>query len=146
MHGDYHRPSDELQKLDVMGMSSIALWLEEATVYLASRDQALRVTLANAVQRDSTAVSGARQASLGTIPEFNYAGQGVQISGVSAGGAAELAGLQAQDILLQFNGEPIVNLQEYSNFIRGASPGDIVRLQYQRGTQIFEVELELQAR
>ena len=35
LHTDYHRPSDTPDKLDLAGMSDIALWVEEAIVYLA---------------------------------------------------------------------------------------------------------------
>ena len=45
---DYHRPSDTADKLDLDGMSDIALWLEEAIVYLADNTDPLRVTLAGA--------------------------------------------------------------------------------------------------
>jgi hypothetical protein len=146
LHTDYHRPSDTPDKLDLAGMSDIALWVEEAIVYLAMRDQPLRVTLSNAPVRATEAVAGARAASLGTIPEFNYAGEGVQISGVTPGGAAEAAGLQAGDILVQFNGTPITTLQEYSNFLREAAPGDEVQLQIRRAEELLNVEVILQAR
>lgn len=146
LHNDYHRSSDTQEKLDLVGMSDIGLWVEEAIVYLASRDEPLRVTLDNAPVRESSATSGARSASLGSIPEFNYSGEGVQISGVTPGGAAELAGLQAGDVLLQFDAAPINSLQEYSNFIREAAPGDKVLLQIRRGELRMEVEVELQAR
>lgn len=146
LHNDYHRSSDTLDKLDLTGMSDIALWVEEAMVYLAGRDQPLRVTLENAPVRETNAASGARSASLGTIPEFNYSGEGVQMSGVTPGGAAEAAGLQAGDILLEFNRTPVTSLQEYSNFIRESEPGERVLLKIRRGDQQFEIELELQAR
>jgi len=129
-----------------VGMSDIALWVEEAIVYLANRDQPLRVTLDSAPAREATASSGARSASLGSVPEFNYSGEGVQISGVTPGGAAELAGLQAGDVLLEFDATPITSLQEYSNFIREAAPGDKVLLKIRRGAQEMEVEVEMQAR
>jgi len=127
-------------------MSDIALWVEEAIVYLAMRAEPLRVTLSNAPVRATDAVAGARAASLGTIPEFNYAGEGVQISGVTPGGAAEAAGLQAGDVLLQFNGTAISTLQEYSNFLRAAAPGDVVQLQLRRADELLDVEVTLQAR
>ncbi len=146
LHGDYHLGSDTLDKLDLNGMSDIALWVEEAIVYLAGRDQPLRVTLDNAPLREAAASSGARSASLGSVPEFDYSGEGVQISGVTPGGAAELAGLQAGDVLLEFDGVPITSLQEYSNFIRESAPGDRVLLQIRRGEQQIEVEVQLQAR
>jgi len=146
LHNDYHRSSDSLENLDLVGMSDIALWVEEAIVYLANRDQPLRVTLDSAPAREATASSGARSASLGSVPEFNYSGEGVQISGVTPGGAAELAGLQAGDVLLEFDATPITSLQEYSNFIREAAPGDKVLLKIRRGAQEMEVEVEMQAR
>lgn len=146
LHTDYHRSSDTPDKLDLAGMSDIALWVEEAIVYLAMRDQPLRVTLSNAPVRATEAVSGARAASLGTIPEFNYAGEGVQISGVTPGGAAEQAGLQAGDVLLEFNGTSITTLQEYSNFLREAAPGDEVQLQIRRAEDLLNFDVILQAR
>ena len=146
LHTDYHRASDTADKLDLAGMSDIALWVEEAIVYLAMRAEPLRVTLSNAPVRATEAVAGARAASLGTIPEFNYAGEGVQISGVTPGGAAEAAGLQAGDVLLQFDGTDIGSLQEYSNFLREAAPGDTVQLQIRRADEVLDVEVTLQAR
>ncbi|MEZ5526466.1 MAG: M20/M25/M40 family metallo-hydrolase [Gammaproteobacteria bacterium] len=146
LHADYHRDTDTEDKLDYTGMSDIALWLEEAVVYLAERDQPLRATLSNAPTRPAQSSSEARSASLGTIPEFNYSGDGVQISGVTPGGAGELAGLQAGDVLLQFNGERIADLQQYSNLIRAAAPGDIVSLQIRREDELLTVQVELQAR
>ena len=146
LHNDYHRSTDTFEKLDLDGMSDIALWVEEAIIYLAGLDQPLKATLDNAPVREVSVSSDARSASLGSVPEFNYSGEGVQISGVTPGGAAQLAGLQAGDVLLLFNAAPITSLQEYSNFIRASAPGDKVLLKIRRGEQELEVEVELQAR
>jgi aminopeptidase N len=146
LHNDYHRTSDSADKLDLGGMSAIALWLEESVVYLSGRDQALRVNLANAPQRAPEAVAGARSASLGTIPEFNYTGSGVQISGVTPGGAGAESGLQAGDILLRYNDVELTGLQQYSTLLRESAPGDAIRLQIRRGEQLLDVDVVLQAR
>lgn len=146
LHTDYHRASDTADKVDLDGMSDIALWVEEAMVYLADRDQPLRVNLTNAPVRATETAAGARAASLGTIPEFNYTGEGVQISGVTPGSAGEEAGLQAGDVLLQYNDAPIANLQEYSNLLRAAAPGDAVKLQIRRNDALLSVEAVLKAR
>ncbi len=146
LHTDYHRPSDTPGKVDLAGMSDIALWLEEAIVYLANRDQPLRATLSKAPVRAPQAASGARAASLGTIPEFNYSGDGVQISGVTPGGAAEEAGLEAGDILLQFDETVLTDLQHYSNLIREAAPGDEVVITLRRGTEVLQRRVVLKAR
>ena len=88
----------------------------------------------------------AREAVLGTVPDFAYQGQGIRISGVSPGSAAELAGLQANDVILQFNGQAVVSLQAYSDMLRAAAPGDEIEITVQRGEQTLNVSATLQAR
>jgi len=149
VHEDYHQLSDSADKLDLPGMSDVALWLEEAAVYLAGNKDSLRVTLAGAqvqVQSRGNAASGERSASLGTVPDFSFSGAGVRISDVTPGGAAEQAGLQAGDILLNYNEQAMTDLQVYSNLLRQSAPGDIVRLGIQRDGQQLSVEAILQAR
>ena len=148
VHADYHQLSDSADKLDLSGMSDIALWLEEAVVYLADNAEPLRVTLAGApVQvQSTTAVNGERAASLGTVPDFAFAGPGVRLSDVTPGGAAELAGLRAGDVLLNYNGQPVNDLQTYSNLLRQSAPGDTVSLDIRRDEQSLALEVLLQAR
>lgn len=142
---DYHRPSDTADKLDLDGMSDIALWLEEAIVYLADNTDPLGVTLAGASVPVRSAV-GDREASLGTVPDFSYAGEGVKISAATPGGAAAESGLAAGDILLSFNGSALTDLQVYSNLIRESAAGDIITLEVSRAGQITLVQVTLKAR
>ncbi len=146
VHEDYHQLSDSADKLDLAGLADVALWLEEAAVYLADNVEPLRVTLTGAPVRVQSRASGERSASLGTVPDFAFAGVGVRISGVTPGGAAELAGLQAGDILLTYNEQAMTDLQVYSNLLRESAPGDTVRIDIQRDTQQLTLEAVLQAR
>ena len=127
-------------------MSDIALWLEEALVYLGDRTDPLRVNLENAPQIEVRRQSGERSASLGTVPDFAYSGEGVRISGVTPKSAAAEAGLQAGDILLTYNGENIADMQSYSNFLRQSSPGDTIEINVNREGQEFFVEATLKTR
>lgn len=150
VHADYHQLSDSADKLDLDGMSDVALWLEEAVVYLADNTEPLRVNLAGATvdvqPRTAGAGNGERSASLGTVPDFAFSGSGVRISAVTPGGAAEEAGLQAGDILLNYNDQPMTDLQTYSNLLRQSAPGEVVRIEIRRGEQNQIVEAVLQAR
>ncbi|MEC8332287.1 MAG: PDZ domain-containing protein, partial [Pseudomonadota bacterium] len=123
-----------------------ALWVEEAIVYLADRGDPLRVNLGRASQLSVSSSTTAREAVLGTVPDFAYQGQGIRISGVSPGSGAELAGLQANDVIVQFNGQAVVSLQTYSDMLRAAAPGDSIEITVQRGEQTFNVSATLQAR
>ncbi|MEE3299781.1 MAG: M28 family peptidase [Pseudomonadota bacterium] len=145
-HLDYHRPSDTSVKLDTAGMSDVALWVEEAMVYLADRTDPLRVNLQGAETIDLSGQVGGREASLGTMPDFTYVGDGVRISGVASNSAADEAGLQAGDVLHTYNGQSLNDLQTYSNLLRQSSPGDAVQLEIERDRERLVVEAELKAR
>lgn len=146
-HDDYHRTSDTIDKLDLTGLSEVALWIEEALVFLGDREAPLRVNLAGAAPIAVSENAGtARQASLGTVPDFAFAGPGVRVADVGTGGAADLAGLQAGDVLLRYNDAVLTSLQQYSDLLRGSAAGDVIRLEVQRGDQVLTVEATLQAR
>jgi len=145
-HTDYHRPTDTADKLDYAGMSDIALWVEEAMVFLGDREAPLRVTLDNAPLQINQGAVTAREASLGTVPDFAYSGDGVRISDVTPGGAAELAGLTGGDVLLRFDDAAIPDLQTYSNLIRESAPGQEIQVLIRRGEQEILLPVTLQSR
>ncbi len=146
VHNDYHRVSDSLDRLDLQGMSQVALWLEEAVVYLGGNVEPLRNQLAGAAPIVQSGQTGEREASLGTVPDFAWSGDGVRISGVTPGGAAEAAGLLAGDVLLRYNTQPINDLQHYSNLLRESAPGDTIALGIRRDGRILTIDVELQSR
>ena len=80
--------------------------------------------------------------SLGTRPDFAFAGPGVKVAGITPGSAAEEAGLAVGDILIVFAGKKIADLRAYSEALKGCAPGDKVELTVRRG----EKELQLKAR
>ncbi len=145
-HLDYHRSSDSAEKLDFEGMSDVALWVEEALSYLADNIDPLRVNLAGAEVMVQSSAVGEREASLGTVPDFAYQGEGIRISAVTPGSAAEEAGLRGGDVLLRFNGRQIQDLQSYSNLLRESKPGDSIPLEIRRDRQSFTVEATLKSR
>ena len=145
-HLDYGQPADTAEQLDLIGMGDVALWVEEALVYLADRTDSLRVDSRQASQFPASTGTSAREASLGTVPDFAFQGQGVRVTEVSPGGAAELAGMQAKDVILQFNGQAVDSLQSYSKMLRAAAPGDEIEVMVQRGGQILSLLATLQAR
>ena len=145
-HLDYHQPSDTVDKLDAAGMSDISLWLEEAVIYLGDRTDPLRVNLEGTEQVEVARQQGERSASLGTVPDFAYSGQGVRISGVTPNSAAEEVGLQAGDVLLNYNDKSVTDMQTYSNLLRESAPGDSVIIDVLREGIQFQLEVTLKAR
>ncbi len=146
LHGDYHRASDRADKLDYEGLSDVASWVEEALIYLADNREPLRVTLANAPVAVAPQGTGARRASLGTLPDFAYQGEGIRVSGITPNSAAERAGLREGDILLSFAGERLTDLQGYSNILRKQQIGNTVQLVVLRDGVELEMSATLTAR
>ena len=144
-HTDYHQVSDTADKLDVRGMSDVARWTEEALIYLAGLTVPLRSNLEGAAVVVQ-APAGEREASLGTVPDFAYSGEGIRISDVSPDSAAAEAGLQAGDVLLNYNNQSLADLQTYSNLLRQSAPGDTIRIEVLREQQRFSVEAILKSR
>ena len=104
------------------------------------------MNLENAKQIEVQRQTSERSASLGTVPDFAYSGEGIRISGVTPGGAAEEAGLQALDVLLNYDGETIEDMQSYSNLLRESEPGDTIAIDVLRDGQTISIEATLKAR
>ena len=105
------------------------------SAYLGDRTDPLRVNLENAKQIEVQRQTSERSASLGTVPDFAYSGEGIQNIWSNSGGAAEEVGLQALDVLLNYDGETIEDMQSYSNLLRESEPGDTIAIDVLRDGQ-----------
>ena len=70
--------------------------------------------------------------------------EGAVIAGVSEGGPAARAGLQAGDVITELGGEPVKNVRELVATLRRHKPGDKVEVTFQRAgnEQTLTVTLE----
>ncbi|RNB43711.1 PDZ domain-containing protein, partial [Agromyces tardus] len=68
---------------------------------------------------------------------------GALISEVSAGGAAEKAGLQSGDVVTQFNGVPITDQTDLTAQVRALAGGATAEVTYTRGGESSTVEVTL---
>ncbi len=146
-HADYHRPTDDVEKIDVDGMVKVATWLREAVAYLAERPEPLTTTLAGAAPATvPPKPTEGRRVSLGTMPDFTFAGPGVKVASVLDGSPAQKAGIAAGDVLLAIDGQEIADLKAYSAILKAHKPGDVVKVRLRRGEETKEVEATLVAR
>jgi hypothetical protein len=126
-HTAYHRPGDTADKVDAAGLVKVATFLKEALTYLVQREEPLTVTIEGSAQRAApSAPRTGRRVSFGVVPEFAFAGQGVQLGGVVPGSPAEQAGLREGDVLIRIDGREIAGLREFSELLKGLQPGQTV--------------------
>ncbi|HOM15728.1 MAG TPA: M20/M25/M40 family metallo-hydrolase [Thermoguttaceae bacterium] len=145
MHGDYHRPTDTAEKLNIAGMRRIAQLVAELVEQLANASEAPEyVATAGGIQIPW--IGGGDRPFLGTVPDFDRQVTGYAISGVVPGGPAEKAGLRGGDVIVQFDGQSIRSLADIETALRKHKPGDKVRLTAQRDGQEVRVEVTLAPR
>ncbi len=149
-HPDYHRPSDDVERIDAEGLVKVATFVRECLLYLAGREAPLRATFAGAGAPGGAPAPDApgpsRRVSLGTVPDFAHPGPGVRVADVVPGSPAEAAGLRAGDVLLALGGARLEDLRAYQQALLAHAPGDRVRLRLARGDAELEVEVTLAER
>jgi len=146
-HADYHRPSDDVEKIDADGLAQVATWVRETMVYLSEREEPLTSKLAGAAApAQPAAPAGGRRVSLGTVPSFGHPGPGVLVDDVVAGSPAERAGIRKGDLLLTLGGAELSDLRAYSDALKSHAPGDVIRVRVKRGDEELELEATLVAR
>ncbi|MGB5261747.1 MAG: M20/M25/M40 family metallo-hydrolase, partial [Gammaproteobacteria bacterium] len=147
VHEDIHRPGDTPEKIDVPGLVKTARVLQEIAGYLAERPEPLNSTLA-AVDGPAraTQAAGRRQVSLGTVPDYAWAGAGVLIEAVRTGTPAEQAGLRKGDIIVAVNTMTVNHLRDYARVLKSLQPGDEVHVRYRRDGREEDVRTHVMVR
>ncbi len=146
---DYHRPSDTAETIDANGMVTVTAAAHEAVGYLAERTDPLTVTIAGPgppIAPTPPAVPGGRRASLGTMPDFSFEGEGVRVQQVMPESGAEKAGIVAGDVIIALDGEAVADLRSFSNLLKTHSPGDSVEVEVLRDGEVITVSAMLGAR
>lgn len=143
-HEDYHRPSDDTEKLNYEGIERITQFARAIVQDLVSaegRPEYVKVQRSNA--------PGARDALrvyLGTIPDYATEVKGVKLSGVRPGSPAEQGGLQGGDILIEFAGQKIANIYDYTYALDAAKIGQPLKIKVQRGAEQLNLTVTPEAR
>jgi hypothetical protein len=136
-HEDYHRPSDDWQKINQNGLERVADLTTAIARRLGSGGPG-EVTL-TAIQQEqpaapstSSSASGGYGPYLGTIPDMTPRDFGLRLTGVREGSPADEGGLRAGDVVVEFGGEEITDIYAYTYALRDKRPGDEVVIVVER--------------
>jgi hypothetical protein len=146
-HGDYHKPSDDWDKIDPKGLTAVASIV--ADVAAAAANSRPRLTLkrgAGEPPKPVSGTSGGYGAWLGSVPDFTPVERGVKLSGVTKGSPADLAGIRAGDIVVGLGAHDVADLQGMTDALRAHKPGDVVDVQVLRGAERVTVAVTLGSR
>ncbi|MBN2013071.1 M20/M25/M40 family metallo-hydrolase [candidate division KSB1 bacterium] len=148
---DYHKPSDDADKINYPDLARIVNFSGDVATYLAGRDKPLAFSFSGNVKPPMP--SGQRSADgkpkvwFGTIPDFTYEkGDGFRLNGVSPGSPCEAAGLQEGDLIVQMNDVQVKSIYELSHVLKTHKAGDVITVIFKRGDETKTVKVTLSER
>jgi hypothetical protein len=139
-HEDYHRVTDDADKINVRDQARILHFVAEAIAEVANQDSTMRFTKAESEQP----LRRGFRVSVGTIPDYAAETEGMKISGVRKGSPAEKAGLQGGDVIIKFGKIDIKNIYDYTYALGEFSPGQKVPVVVKRGDQTLSLTVTLE--
>lgn len=143
-HDDYHRPTDDADKLNYEGVERITKFARAIVQDLAAADQ--RPDYIKVARSNQPGARDALRVYLGTIPDYATEVRGVKLSGVRPGSPAEKGGLQGGDILIEFAGQKVANIYDYTYALDAAKIGQPLKIKVQRNGKEIELSVTPEVR
>ena len=145
-HEDYHRPADLPEGINYEGLEAVARFGALIGYRLANLDEAPAFVQ---VARSAGQQMGDRDAArawTGTIPDFGGEVEGLRLGGVMEGGPAAEAGLQQGDVIVEFAGQQVTNIYDYTYALETVKVDEPVKVVYLRDGERHETVLTPRAR
>lgn len=138
LHTDYHKPSDDADKINYGGEQLIVKHVLGVVQQLDNQPK-----LSFLKTREAQTTTSARfSVSMGIMPDYTWSGNGLRSDGVSEGKPAQKAGLKAGDIILQIGDFKITSMESYMQTLGKFKKGDKVKVIYLRGKDTLETTVE----
>jgi len=140
LHSDYHRPSDDFEKINFGGLTRITDTVSEVTIRLATRidrPQYIKTKGMAKIRRQLTAYLGV---------QVNDRNGRVVLTGLTAGGPAERGGLRIGDTIVKLSGDSIGRSSDVAEKVREHSPKEKVVLRVIRRGNTIDYSIQLGTR
>ncbi|MXV72725.1 M28 family peptidase [Candidatus Poribacteria bacterium] len=144
-HEDYNRPTDDPDTLNYTGIERIARLAHGIVLDLISAEERPAYVRVERSQSEEGSRDTLR-AYLGTIPDYTTEGTGVKLSGVRAEGPADKAGLKGGDVIVEFGGQKITNIYDYTYALDAVKIGEPVEVVVLREGERVELTVTPEAR
>jgi aminopeptidase YwaD len=137
-HRDYHRPSDDADKINYTGEMNVINYINTIITNLDKQHQKLAFLKTRETQMSTTSF----KVTLGIMPDYTYDGSGVRADGVTEGRPAGNAGIKAGDVIIQLGDYPVNSLDTYMQALNKFKKGDKTKVKFKRGNETLESALE----
>ncbi len=136
-HEDYHKPSDDFEKLNYKGMQTISNYIFEVISDLDDNGK-----LPFRKTKNESEETPRFKVGLGVIPDYLYDGKGMRIDGISEDKPAQKAGLQKGDIVVKLGDSTVVDMMSYMKVLATFEKGDTTNVIVDREGEEIEAKIE----
>ncbi len=147
VHTDYHKPSDDTERFEVDGARRVvALGLDLVARIQAEKTFAYVEPEVDLSMQPASPRDRGWSVWFGTVPAYDYDGEGLLLTGTSPGSPAEAAGLLKDDLILQVGDVEIETIHDFVYVLKVHKPGDVVSTRFRRAGVEQEVLITLGTR
>lgn len=136
-HEDYHKPTDDSDKLNYQGMETISNYIYDVITDLNKAGK-----LAFRKTKNESDDTPSFKVTLGVIPDYMYDGKGMRIDGVSEDKPAQKAGLQKGDVVVQLGDSTVTDIYAYMRALSVFKEGDSTNVVVDRNGKKIQAGLK----
>ncbi len=129
VHSDYHKPSDDADKINYTGQLKVVNYIYEIVVATNKKE---KLTFTK-TREAATSAKSSFKVTLGIMPDYTFSGSGVRVDGVSDGKIAQKVGIQAGDVVEQLGTIKITDVQGYMGALGKFKKGEASKVKVKRG-------------
>lgn len=137
-HKDYHKPTDDYDKINYSG---IIIILELAKEFILELMHSKELPKYQKAKEENQSFSF--KVRLGIIPSNYYSEEGLEVGGFVENAPIAKSGIQIGDIIIQIGDKKIQNIYDLMEFLQTAKLGISYKILYIRNKKIYETYSEL---
>ena len=135
-HEDYHKPSDDAEKMNFEGMKIVSNY-----IFSIIKDLDNQPKLPFKKTKNESEVVPEFKVTLGVVPDYLFSGKGMRIDGVSEDKPAQKAGLQKGDIVVKMGDFEVTDMMSYMKSLSKFEKGQTAKITIERGGELKEISV-----
>jgi hypothetical protein len=124
IHSDYHKPSDDYDKINYQGQRRILEFISQLIFELDKVKEKPQFVKVETPQRSARGF----RVTLGIVPDYSEDIRGMKVGDVRPGSPAEKAGIKPGDVIIKMGEREINNVYDYTYALGDYNQGDEVEI------------------
>ncbi len=137
-HGDYHKPSDDEDKINYYGVENIVNYIFRVANDVANLDK---------IEFVKTKINAGKtvpkyKVTLGIMPDYTDHGDGLHVDGVTENRPAQIAGIKEGDVITKIGDCEIKEVYGYMNCLAKINAGDELPVTFIRNGETMVIKVK----